>query len=452
VTGARRAGAALVLSLGVYLTPLVGPHAAWLLGERLWREVSRGAAGRGPQDPWWIATDVAVALAAQLALLALAWWFLGRPGWRRGLVAAAPLAPGIVALNALYMVAIPARFLIEADTAPERRAWSVACRAPGVAMPAVTGPISGAGGRAIWVLDPKPPNRYGILDASTCAIRWLAIAQSGMSDVTYTAGGHAIHRTMTPPAGRQEWAAVDLEAGTRTPLDVDRDQVPILSGDGRWAGWLRPVAGLAPPIQLEARLRAIDGGRERVVPLAAVGAGSLQLVELDVDAGALVVARGLRDLVVVGLDGAIRETLPVPADVALQPQTYRLLAERLGGAPAGPEASAARRWVTWDAYREDGPYRVAWSTTAGTGTHHVPKGRSVTALAPSPDGRWIAVSVTTTLSIGSAPDAVYVVRAADGTEAFRRYLPRYARAGVAFASHGRFVYSDLDGVNVLAAE
>jgi hypothetical protein len=34
VTGPRRAGAALVLSLGVYLTPLVGPHAAALLGER----------------------------------------------------------------------------------------------------------------------------------------------------------------------------------------------------------------------------------------------------------------------------------------------------------------------------------------------------------------------------------------------------------------------------------
>ena len=452
MTGPRRAGAALVLSLGVYLTPLVGPHAASLLGERLWREMARGAAGRGAQDPWWRATDVAVALAGQLVVLALAWWFLGRPGWRRGLIAAAPLAPAIVALNALYMVAIPARFLIEPDTAPERRAWSVACRAPGVTMAAVGGPISGAGGRAIWVLDPKPPNRYGILDASTCAIRWLAMAQSGMSDVTYTVGSHAIHRTMMPPTGRQDWAAVDLLSGERTPLDVDRDQVPILSDDGRWAAWLQPVAGSAPPIQLEARLRALDGSRERVVPLAAVGAGSLQLVELDMEAGALVVARGLRDLAVVGLDGAIRETLPVPGDVALQPQTYRLIAERLGGAPAGREASGARAWVAWDAYREDGPYRVAWSTAAGRGTHRVPTGRGVTALAPGPDGHWIAVSVTTTLSIGSTPDAVYVLRAADGTEAFRRYLPRYTRAGVAFASPGRFVYSDLDGVNVLAAE
>jgi len=39
----------------------------WLLGERLWREVSRGGAGRAGRDPWWSATDVAVALAAQLA-------------------------------------------------------------------------------------------------------------------------------------------------------------------------------------------------------------------------------------------------------------------------------------------------------------------------------------------------------------------------------------------------
>ena len=452
MTRLRRAGAALVLSLAVYLTPLVGPHAAWLLGERLWREVSRNAAGRGGQDPWWIATDVAVALVAQLALFAIAWWFLGRPGWLRGVLATAPVVPGIIALNALYMVAIPTRFMIEADTAPERGGWPVACTVRGVWMPPVAGPISGAGGRAIWVLDGKPPNRYGLLDASTCAIRWLDVTQSGMDAIVYATSGRALYMTTAAGGPRQEWAVLDVESARRTPLVVEGNQAPILSDDGRWAVWLRPVTGATPPIQYEARMIALDGARERVVPLTAVGAGSLQLVELDAEAGALVVASGLRDFSVVGLDGAIRETLPVPADIALQPQTYRLIADRVGAAATGPEPRARRAWVTWDAYREDGPYRVAWSTPAGAGTHRVPKGRSVTALAASADGRWIAVSVTTTLSIGSTPDAVYVFRAADGAEAFRRYLPRYARAAVAFAGSGRLVYSDLDGINVLAVE
>ena len=46
VTGATRTIAALAMSFGVYLTPLVGPHAAWLLGAVLWRALAgRGGAG-----------------------------------------------------------------------------------------------------------------------------------------------------------------------------------------------------------------------------------------------------------------------------------------------------------------------------------------------------------------------------------------------------------------------
>ncbi len=101
-------------------------------------------------------------------------------------------------------------------------------------------------------------------------------------------------------------------------------------------------------------------------------------------------------------------------------------------------------------YRDDESYRFAWSLPAGTGSVRVPKGRSITSLAVSPDGRWIALSVTSTLSIGSTADAVSVVRVADGAEVFRKYLPKYTRSSVAFGDAGRFVYTDLDGVEVLA--
>src|SRR5262245_64398220 len=105
-----------MLSFAVYLTPLVGPHAAWLLGEVVWLGLSRGSGPRG-RDPLWVATEIAVALAAQLVLFLLLNWFLGRPGWIRGLCVAAPVLPGIVALNYALMVTLPARFLIEHDTA-----------------------------------------------------------------------------------------------------------------------------------------------------------------------------------------------------------------------------------------------------------------------------------------------------------------------------------------------
>jgi hypothetical protein len=62
---------------------------------------------------------------------------------------------------------------------------------------------------------------------------------------------------------------------------------------------------------------------------------------------------------------------------------------------------------------------------------------------------WIAASVTSGISIGSTPDAVFVERAADAGEVFRTYLPKYARSTVAFPDSGRFVYSDMEGVRVL---
>ena len=78
----------------------------------------------------------------------------------------------------------------------------------------------------------------------------------------------------------------------------------------------------------------------------------------------------------------------------------------------------------------------------------MPKGRGITSLAVSPDGNWIALSVTSGFSIGSTPDAVSVLRVADGTEVFRKYLPKYTRSVVAFPDAARFIYTDLEGLHV----
>jgi len=103
----RRIVGALVLSFAVYLTPLVGPHAAWLLGEVVWRELGPESR-RWHSKPLWAATDIAVALGAQLVFFILLYWFFKRPGWLRGLCVLAPVLPAIVAMNFLYMaIAMP---------------------------------------------------------------------------------------------------------------------------------------------------------------------------------------------------------------------------------------------------------------------------------------------------------------------------------------------------------
>ena len=76
-------------------------------------------------------------------------------------------------------------------------------------------------------------------------------------------------------------------------------------------------------------------------------------------------------------------------------------------------------------------------------------GRSITSAAVDPEGGLIAMSETTTLSIGSARDTVYVIRTSDGAEVFRVYLPRYARSQVVFFEGGFFGYSDLAGTHVV---
>ena len=102
----------------------------------------------------------------------------------------------------------------------------------------------------------------------------------------------------------------------------------------------------------------------------------------------------------------------------------------------------------WDAYRDDDPYRVAWWFPAGKGNHHVLKGRSINSVAVSPSGDLIAISVATALNIGDIQDAVYILRASDGKEVFRRYLPRYTRTRVLFPDTNSFLYSS-DGKTLL---
>src|SRR5262249_53577836 len=105
----------------------------------------------------------------------------------------------------------------------------------------------------------------------------------------------------------------------------------------------------------------------------------------------------------------------------------------------------AAGWVAWDGYRESEAYRLAWSLLAGRGFYRLPKGRSIVGVDVDPTGALIALGMTGTVSLGDIHDAVVVLRAADGAEVFRRFLPRYTRTAVAFLDAERFAYSDWVG-------
>ncbi len=164
---------ALLGSFAVYLTPLLGPHAVWLLGELLARELTRSA----PDHPTsWIAVDVGLAVAVQGLVAALLYRAFARPsalalGWIA--VAAVVLWP---TLQWAYLVAIPERFLIEADEARERLEWPTECFVADVALAAVRTPADlplERAGRA-WVTTSEGRS-YGIPARTARPFRRLSL-------------------------------------------------------------------------------------------------------------------------------------------------------------------------------------------------------------------------------------------------------------------------------------
>jgi hypothetical protein len=172
---------------------------------------------------------------------------------------------------------------------------------------------------------------------------------------------------------------------------------------------------------------------ETDIDLAPFGAASYALLDVDAEAREVLLWRNERPLIV-GFDGQTRPLSFEPGDIRAQSSTY---------------IRAGDGWVAWDAYKENGPYRIGWSLGGRSGRHQTNLGRGVTSAAVDPTGSYIAVSETTTLSIGNVKDVVYVLRSDTGAAVFRRYLPRYSRSEVVFFDGGLFGYADLEGTHIL---
>ena len=346
---------------------------------------------------------------------------------RRLLLAA--LAPATVAAVVwAYLVAIPGQFLIEHDTAPETGDWRAACSVPDASTVGLPTGVTLALERAgeTWVRTGAKAE-YGVLSMPGCAVARRELffpgARGGIGYVTAggaawyrldpDGGGAFQHRLSTsvnpdpvilrPPPGADYWSPIlDVRAEAMAWIETQR-------GDDR------AIVGHSIAV------RALADGRTFRIALPLGPYSSPRLLDFNDRDGRFVVQRNYREILTVGLDGR-------PLGEAIAPAGFE--------SPGGNIRLLQGGWVAWDGYRENARHRVAWSLPQGKGLYEIPKGRGVTAVSVDPAGRYIAVSVTGNLSIGSVRDAVFVVRVADGAEVWRRYLTRYARSQVAFLGAG----------------
>jgi hypothetical protein len=437
-----RGRAALLGSFGVYFIPLIGPHAAWFLGESLVASVS------GDRSPAWMAADISVALTSQIAVGLALYWSLGG-GWVRKSIWLG-IIPLTMALNVAYLAAIPALFLIEADTANEMNGWAEHCFVRAVALRPVRWSAirTGQGVRAWWAAR-SPDGRDTLLRMPECMTTDAVLPTAGTSAEGYldfflslqsaSPDGVAIVEQMDRRSTQRTWWTLTdpLSPLQRLAQSSETSQTPpIISRRGDAVAYVVTVAGSGPPVVNQVLVRKATSASAAVeadIELAPLGPASYVLLDVDADAREILLWRGDQPLIV-RFDGQTRPLSFEPGDIRAQSSTYL----RVGDG-----------WVAWDAYKEDGPYQIGWSLAGGSGRHRTNAGRSVTSAAVDPTGSYIAISETTTLSIGNARDVVYVLRTDNGAVVFRRYLPRYSRSEVVFFEGGFLGYSDLDGTHIL---
>jgi hypothetical protein len=442
-----RAGVAALLSCSIYALPLVGPHASFFLGESLLRTLRRGE-----HSAAWTAAEIAVAFGMQAGAAAIWYWILGRLPSLRLLVLVLAVPAFFAFAQWCYLIALPARFLIEADVSKEQRSWSVGCTIPNETLIVVGYKRAVVrSGDPLLVADPSMRlARMTISSPSDgqikCSLSSLDLPVPTGTDtpVWIDDDGRVLLRSTAKQTGAQSWLWIPGPGATPVRLEepVGRrssDGPPVIARDGRSVAWLTPAANSGQPPVLSIvsrRLPTATTGAsstpapsdEVVIDLSRLGPASFVLLDVDPAARQALLAMDERRFVTVGFDGTIRGEPLRPEGVEPLHMTFR----RLGDG-----------WVAWDGYKEDG-YTIAWSLPAGRGVHRVPRGRSITDVGVHPDGRLIALSVTTSLSIGDVRDAVYVLRVADGAEVFRRYLVRYARSSVLFPAADLFAYTDWD--------
>jgi hypothetical protein len=359
------------------------------------------------------------------------------------------IIPLAMALNIAYLAMIPAYFLIEADTASEINTWAEHCFVRSVALqPVGSAARMGQRTRAWWAAR-APDGRDTLLRVPACETTDAVLPAPGKSPEGYldfslsllsaTPDGAAIVEQMDRRTTRRTWWTLAHPAASLQRLAESSETLgsaPIISrrGDAVALVTIAPDSGRPVLSRVLVRKASPESAAvERDIDLAPFGPGVYSVLDVDAEAREVLLWRDGRPLLV-SFDGQARPLRFEPQDIQAQNTTY---------------IRAGDGWVAWDAYKESGPYHIAWSVAGGSGRHRTNAGRSVTSAAVDPTGSYIAISETPTLSIGNAGDVVYVLRTSDGAVVFRRYLPRYSRSEVVFFEGGFLGYSDPRGTHIL---
>lgn len=360
----------------------------------------------------------------------------GAPLWLRAVALGCGWLGAALALNLTILLGVPMATLIESDARPEVGTLSESCALAGYDMPIAPTPAQAAAGEVL--LRPISPGPLALLRVPECAREPTAIPSEAAS-VSILPGGRALFARLRPPEARYEWFLAPGREAAEEPVALagwtPNRGMPVLLAGGTHAAWVAPRPSeqgyaVREPPYASVVVQELATGKVERKPISGVEAGGWRLLGGAGAAGPFVIQRdGPRRFV--SLDGEARASGPAPA----QP---------------GPEHDGEltdvvlfeRGWVGWDVYAEARRYVVAWDLAGGRGRVEEPRGRGITACAADPAGRFVAYSTSTNLNVGSVPDAVVLLRAADGVELFRRRLPRYARAQVALLAGGFFVWSD----------
>ncbi len=429
---------AFLASFLVYLLPLVGPHGALPWGVLIGAELIEGL---GPRDPLWIAADVVLAAALQLAAAAMFYWYFLRPRWTK-LMAFVPAVGGLWGLLMWgYLLAIPRYFLVAATAAPEIDDWIEECRVANAYLPDVDTPADLSlerAGRAF--IARLPDSELAVLQMPGCQVSQLGIRWSNYSPRIHSVAATGAMLYSLHDRESDQWSWWVLDGPGSEPQALERpphadSAEPLLATDGKWVAWVLREPGEARQTLPAVRIESVQAGEPVTIDLSPFAPASFRLDHLDVAAHEIVLTRNEEEFLGLGWDGAVRWGPWNPEGIKAWAGTRR----RLGGG-----------WVVWDAYRDEEPYRLKWSLPAGQGIHTAPRGYSISSAAVDPDGRFIAVSIEGRYTF-AMPDAVYVLDTADSSEVFRRSLPQYSRSRVSFLGSEFFAYAERDAVRVVAS-
>ncbi|UCH73239.1 MAG: hypothetical protein JSU82_12865 [Rhodospirillales bacterium] len=430
-----RTAVALALSFLIYLVPIVHVHGGTLLGIYLWVMLVEG---RGEFEPQWIALNLALAIALQAAWATAFRWILSGT-WLRWLLVAGFVPATAVTVVVMYLLVIPTLFLIEADDRPEIGTWPVACSVPDASIAGLPTGVTLALERAGEVWIHSADGGYAVLSQPDCSIDPRKLFFPGVQgSIGFVGpGGAALYR-MDADGDRQfEYWYLDRQQSAPRRIEAPSDLshwAPLVDAPSRALAWLETRRGADRQVVAHIiAVRTLPDGPTLSIPLQIDRVSNPRLVDFDLAAGYFVILRNYREIIRVGPDGL---ALAAP----LRPPGFDSVGANVRLLDGG--------WVAWDGYREKGRYRLAWSLPRGSGIYEIPKGRGIMAVSADPAGRYIAISVSGTLSIGSVEDSVRVVRVRDGAEVWRRYLPRYTRGRAAFLGSDRLAVTVVDGSDI----